>query len=65
MFDPREQLEKIQEGLLPEETVYAVFDMKGGGTGCDIAAERSLTDNRSAAKRVGLTTEAAYAETMG
>jgi hypothetical protein len=33
MFDTREQLKKIQEGLLPEETVYAVFDMKGGGTG--------------------------------
>ncbi len=33
MFDKPEQLEKIQEGLLPEETVYAVFDMKGGGTG--------------------------------
>jgi hypothetical protein len=33
MFDTREQLRKIQEGLLPEETVYAVFDMKGGGTG--------------------------------
>jgi hypothetical protein len=33
MFDTREQLRKIQKGLLPEETVYAVFDMKGGGTG--------------------------------
>ena len=33
MFDTREQLKMIQEGLLPEETVYAVFDMKGGGTG--------------------------------
>jgi hypothetical protein len=32
-FDKPEQLEKIQEGLLPDETVYAVFDMKGGGTG--------------------------------
>jgi hypothetical protein len=33
MFDTREQLKKIQRGLLPEETVYAVLDMKGGGTG--------------------------------
>ena len=32
-FDKPEQLEKIQEGLLPDETIYAVFDMKGGGTG--------------------------------
>src|SRR5215212_3956985 len=33
MFDTREQRRKIQEGLLSEEKVYAVFDMKGGGTG--------------------------------
>ncbi|HET7272123.1 MAG TPA: PH domain-containing protein [Rubrobacter sp.] len=33
MFDNQEQLEKIQEGLLPKETVYAVFDLRGGGTG--------------------------------
>ena len=33
LFDKPEQLEKIQEGLLPDETVYAIFDMKGGGTG--------------------------------
>jgi hypothetical protein len=32
-FDNPEQLQKIQEGLLPEERVFAVFDMKGGGTG--------------------------------
>ena len=32
-FDKPEQLEKIQEGLLPGETVYTVYDMKGGGTG--------------------------------
>jgi hypothetical protein len=31
-FDKPEQLEKIQEGLLPGESVLAVFDMKGGGT---------------------------------
>src|SRR5919199_2953776 len=32
-YDKKEQLEKIQSGLLPGETVEAVFDMKGGGTG--------------------------------
>jgi PH (Pleckstrin Homology) domain-containing protein len=33
LFDKQEQLDKIKSGLLPEETVEAVFDMKGGGTG--------------------------------
>jgi len=33
MFDAREQLKKIQRGLLPEERAYAVFDLKGSGTG--------------------------------
>lgn len=32
-YDKRDQLEKIQAGLLPGEMVEAVFDMKGGGTG--------------------------------
>lgn len=33
IFDKQEQLQQIQSGLLPGETVEAVFDMKGGGTG--------------------------------
>lgn len=32
-FDRKEQLQKIEAGLLPGETVEGVFDMKGGGTG--------------------------------
>jgi hypothetical protein len=32
-FDRKEQLQKIQAGLLPGESVEGVFDMKGGGTG--------------------------------
>jgi hypothetical protein len=32
-FDKGKQLQKIQAALLPGETVEAVFDMKGGGTG--------------------------------
>ena len=40
-FDKPEQLEKIQEGLLPGESVLAVFDMKGGGTGF-----KGITDKR-------------------
>ncbi len=33
LFDKPDQLQKIQSGLLPGETIDAVFDMKGGGTG--------------------------------
>ena len=32
-FDKLEQLRKIEAALLPDEQVWAVFDMKGGGTG--------------------------------
>lgn len=32
-FDRKEQLQKIEAGLLPGESVEGVFDMKGGGTG--------------------------------
>lgn len=33
LYDRKEQLQKIQAGLLPGEIIEAVFDMKGGGTG--------------------------------
>jgi hypothetical protein len=32
-YDKKEQLDKIASGLLQGEQIYAVFDMKGGGTG--------------------------------
>jgi hypothetical protein len=32
-FDKKEQLQKIESACLPGETIYGVFDMKGGGTG--------------------------------
>lgn len=32
-FDKMEQLEKTQADLIPGEILYAVYDMKGGGTG--------------------------------
>lgn len=32
-FDKKEQFQKIESGLLPDEQSVAVFDMKGGGTG--------------------------------
>ena len=33
VYDKKDQLEKIQSGLLPGEQIEAVLDMKGGGTG--------------------------------
>ena len=33
IVDKKNQLEKIEDYCLPEETIRAVFDMKGGGTG--------------------------------
>lgn len=33
IYDKKEQLQKIESGLLQGEKIYAVFDMKGGGTG--------------------------------
>ena len=33
IFDRKEQLQKIQRLLVPNETLYAVYDLKGSGTG--------------------------------
>jgi hypothetical protein len=33
VFDKKDQLEKVQAGLLPVEDIEAVFDLKDGGTG--------------------------------
>lgn len=40
-FDNKGQLDRIQSGLVENETLYAVYDMKGGGTGF-----MGLTDRR-------------------
>jgi hypothetical protein len=32
-FDKRDQLERIEALIIPGEKLYAVYDMKGGGTG--------------------------------
>lgn len=32
-YDDPKQFERIQGGLIPGETLYAVYDMRGGGTG--------------------------------
>jgi len=33
VYDKKEQLKKIQAWLIPDETLFAVYDLKGGGTG--------------------------------
>ena len=33
IFDKQDQLEKIQSWVMPGETLYAVYDCKGAGTG--------------------------------
>ena len=33
IYDKKDQLQKIEAHLVAGETLYAVFDMKGGGTG--------------------------------
>ena len=32
-FDRQEQVDKIQQYIVPGEILYAVYDLKGGGTG--------------------------------
>lgn len=56
-FDKQDQLDKIQAGLLPGETIIAVYDGKGGGTGFIGLTNRRvvLQDNSFVGKRVALT----------
>ena len=42
LVDKKDQLEKIEGVCLPNETIRAVFDLKGGGSGFI-----GLTDKRS------------------
>jgi hypothetical protein len=47
-FDRLEQLKKIEAALLPDEHVWAVFDMKGGGTGfVGITTKRIIVYDKS------------------
>lgn len=41
-YDNKGQMERIQGGLVPNETLYAVYDMKGGGTGFIGITDRRL-----------------------
>lgn len=42
IYDHREQLEKIKALLVPNEILYGVFDLKGGGTGFVGVTDRRL-----------------------
>lgn len=53
IFDRKEQLEKMQEALLPGEEVEAVFDMKGGGTGfLGVTTKRVIVYDKSFLRRM-------------
>lgn len=56
-FDKQDQVDKIQAGLLPGESIIAVYDSKGGGTGFIGLTNRRmvLQDNGFVGKRVALT----------
>ncbi len=42
IFDKQDQLERIQALVVPGEVLYAVYDMKGGGTGFVGITDRRL-----------------------
>jgi len=56
-FDKQDQFDRIQAGLLQGETVLAVYDGKGAGTGFIGLTDRRvvLQDNSFVGKRMALT----------
>ncbi len=53
MFDRQEQLDKICAALLPNESIEAVFDMKGGGTGfIGVTSHRIVFYDKSFARKM-------------
>jgi hypothetical protein len=56
-FDKQEQYDKIASGLLPGETIIAVYDAIGGGTGFIGVTDLRviLQDNSFVGKKVALT----------
>lgn len=51
-YDKREQLQKIEAGLLPGEEVIAVYDLKGGGTGfVGITTKRVIVYDKAFARK--------------
>jgi hypothetical protein len=57
VFDKQDQLQKIESGLLEGETVIAVYDGKGAGTGFLGITDRRvvLQDNSFVGKKFALT----------
>ncbi len=55
--DDGHQLELVQEGLLPDETVVAVYDLKGTGTGFVGLTDRRviLQDNSLVGGKIAVT----------
>jgi hypothetical protein len=56
-FDKQDQYDRIREGLIAGETIIAVFDCTGAGTGFVGLTDRRviLQDNSFAGKNVALT----------
>jgi hypothetical protein len=56
-FDKQEQVEKIRAGLLPGESIIAVYDGKGAGAGFIGLTNRRcvIQDNSFVGKKVALT----------
>jgi hypothetical protein len=57
MFDKQDQFEKIVSGLLDGETIIAVYDAIGAGTGFMAITSRRivLQDNSFVGKKIALT----------
>jgi hypothetical protein len=53
IYDKQDQLQKIESGLLPDEAVEAVFDLKGGGTGfVGITSKRLIIYDKAFLRRM-------------
>lgn len=56
-FDKQEQVQKVQVGLIPGETLVAVYDCKGSGTGFAVLTDKRvvLQDNAFIGKTLAIT----------
>lgn len=51
-YDKREQLQKIESGLIADERVIAVYDLKGGGSGfVGITTKRVIVYDKAFARK--------------
>ena len=58
IFDKQDQLDKIWDWVVPEETLYAVYDCKGAGTGFVGITDRRIIfyDKRFLGKKKAMVT---------